>query len=260
LLAMMKELSRTVLTEVLKASESETMSFSKMRLEDVNLIVGLLGEQQNFRDLERILRDLWDARQSRISWNADVIVAIGHRLCEVLYASGKRTEAIDLCNDIRYNVKRVWGAVDPSTVLSYNLLSAMYTAAGAYDKAMALHVELLREALAPENEDELADISSDVILQQMNLLKRSYQRLGRWIEDPEEYKKLWHGFEELFKPTDDLWKGIDHINTWTPKPPGVQVNEGIGMWKTPGTWCFLPTDEEKKNRGRHACHMDEDEY
>lgn len=49
---MMMELSRTVLAEVLKASESEHMSFSKMRIEEVNLIVGLLGEQQNFKDLE----------------------------------------------------------------------------------------------------------------------------------------------------------------------------------------------------------------
>jgi len=52
LMVVMMELSRTVLTEVLKASESEHMSFSKMRIEEVNLIVGLLGEQQNFKDLE----------------------------------------------------------------------------------------------------------------------------------------------------------------------------------------------------------------
>lgn len=55
LLVMMTELSRTVLIEVLKASESETMSFSKMRLEEVNLIVGVLGGQQNFKDLEVII-------------------------------------------------------------------------------------------------------------------------------------------------------------------------------------------------------------
>jgi len=182
-------------------------------------------------------------------------VSIGHRLCEVLFATGKRAEAIELCSDILYNVKRVWGAIDTTTVLSYNLLSAMYTAAGSYDKAMELHVELLRETLAPENEDELVSVASGVILQQLKLLKRSYQRLGRWIQNPEEYLKLWDGFEELFDPTDDLWKGIDHIKSWTPKATGIQVNEGIGMWKAPGNWCFLLTDEEKKTRGRHACHL-----
>jgi tetratricopeptide (TPR) repeat protein len=48
----MMELSGSILGQVLKVSEQEHMSFSKMPIHDLNLIVGLLGEQRNFKDLE----------------------------------------------------------------------------------------------------------------------------------------------------------------------------------------------------------------
>jgi len=48
----MMELSGSILVQVLKASEQEHMSFSKMPIRDLNLIIGLLGEQRNFKDLE----------------------------------------------------------------------------------------------------------------------------------------------------------------------------------------------------------------
>lgn len=48
----MMDLSAMILAEVLKASESEHMSFSRMDLEMVNPIVSILGEQGNFKDME----------------------------------------------------------------------------------------------------------------------------------------------------------------------------------------------------------------
>ena len=54
----MMSLSREILKDVLKASEQEHMSFHKMSIKDLNLIVGLLGEQQNFKDLEVISPNL----------------------------------------------------------------------------------------------------------------------------------------------------------------------------------------------------------
>lgn len=49
---LMAKLSSEILKEVLKCSEGEHLSFSKMSLEDVNAIVGILGKHRNFQDLE----------------------------------------------------------------------------------------------------------------------------------------------------------------------------------------------------------------
>ena len=48
----MLELSRTVIREVLQACKDSKIDFARLQLREVNDLVGLLGEQQNYADLE----------------------------------------------------------------------------------------------------------------------------------------------------------------------------------------------------------------
>jgi len=50
--AKMLELSRNIIREVLKACKDSEISFVRLNIEDLNDLIGLLGEQQNYADLE----------------------------------------------------------------------------------------------------------------------------------------------------------------------------------------------------------------
>jgi hypothetical protein len=50
--AKMLELSRDIIREVLKACKDSEINFVRLNIEDLNDLIGLLGEQQNYADLE----------------------------------------------------------------------------------------------------------------------------------------------------------------------------------------------------------------
>jgi hypothetical protein len=55
---------------------------------------------------------------------------------------GNRHAALHLAEDICYNLRRVWGPLDKTALEMSSLLAEMYTAAGQYAKAMAVHEEV----------------------------------------------------------------------------------------------------------------------
>ena len=55
---------------------------------------------------------------------------------------GNRHAALHLAEDICYNLRRVWGPLDKTTLEMSSLLAEMYTAAGQHAKAMAVHEEV----------------------------------------------------------------------------------------------------------------------
>ncbi|KAI5782676.1 hypothetical protein EDC01DRAFT_729948 [Geopyxis carbonaria] len=269
-------LSRTILTEVLAASS--TASFTAMPLAQLNAIITLLGEHRSFPDLERILRTLWTSRNTQ-PWGPDLIVALGLRLVEVLFAHAHREEALELCTDICYNLRRVWGALDAATVRAFNLLSALHTAAGQVGRSVELHTEVLEEVLAGDEGDVEADEAGEVVVGQLKLLKRAAQRLavggsggsggsgggsggsggagnggGRLVVQ-ERWVELWDEFVELFGPEHPMWSKIDNVRTWA-RPTssagvGVRGNEEVGCWTAPKVWGFLE-DEGVGRRGREG--------
>jgi hypothetical protein len=48
----MLDLSRKIILEVLKACKDSRINFIRLKTSDLNDLVGLLGEQQNYSDLE----------------------------------------------------------------------------------------------------------------------------------------------------------------------------------------------------------------
>jgi hypothetical protein len=48
----MLDLSRKIIFEVLKACKASKINFIRLKASDLNDLVGLLGEQQNYADLE----------------------------------------------------------------------------------------------------------------------------------------------------------------------------------------------------------------
>jgi hypothetical protein len=48
----MLDLSRKIIGEVLRACKDSKINFVRLKLSELNELVGLLGEQQNYNDLE----------------------------------------------------------------------------------------------------------------------------------------------------------------------------------------------------------------
>lgn len=81
---------------------------------------------------------LWLSRKNLTSLQQDVIVRIGRRLVEVRYLHGHVDSAIELGEDILYNVQRVYGTSHPCTVDIARLLSTMYATTGDHSAAKAV--------------------------------------------------------------------------------------------------------------------------
>lgn len=193
------------------------------------------------------------------------IVWIGRRLCEVLFVQDlKKDEAIALCEDISYNLQRVYGTLDEATLGCFNLLSSFYTAVGKHEKSMVLHERILQQTLAEESNDRLAEDASGVVLNQLQLLKRAYQRNGKWDKDEKHYRELWDEFSSLFGPDHQMWAKIENIKKWSPKGVAAAA-ESLGTWEAPKNWEFPkeptpPTKRQSSSVKHHRLHHHEQNY
>ena len=161
----MTVLSKTILRETLRQCRSKSFDFNIFPIDQISRIASVLGLQQNYEDLEVsdhlvdpgfdvevltavqqwLLTRLWLSRKNLTSLQQDIIIRIGRRLVEVRYFHGHVDSAIELGEDILYNVQRVYGTSHTSTVDIAILLSTMYTATGDQAAAEAVignaHVE-----------------------------------------------------------------------------------------------------------------------
>ena len=85
-----------------------------------------------------LLTRLWLSRKNLTSLSQDVVVRIGQRLVEVRFFHGHIDLAIELGEDIFYNVQRVYGTSHPSTVGIASILSTVYAATGDHTAAKAV--------------------------------------------------------------------------------------------------------------------------
>lgn len=269
--------SKVLLQEIISASRTLGVRFSELPFDEINELVTLLGEQENFEELEvsaipisiwtnnrlanncashqGILTDLWTSRIVQKTWSPNTVVWIGRRLVETRYCRGHTEASIQLCRSICYNLQQVWGQCDKTTLEMTKLLSGLYTAASDYRSAMALHETALYELLNDTETDtgrtdnvyhESNLNAADTAAQHIELLQRSYQRLGKWDKDPQLYTDLIARVSERF----NLDQAQAQAATTQSGSTGTGRVDDVGVWRRPGSFS-LDVDD----RSRHQNHL-----
>ena len=232
----MLNLSKTILQECIHSSKAVNFKFIELEIKELNNIIGVLGEQHNFADLEWLLTHLWCLRDDQTHWSSSTVTWIGRRLVEVRYSHGQRDSAIALLQDIIYNMRRVWGALDKSTLANSTLLSELYTVSGKHADAIAVHEGCLRDLINDELDEPIPKDVGKIATVHAELLKRAYQRNGGWDKDPGSYIQLYQQLSNEFKSDAD-WKTVQSIDKWQPKGA-----DALGVFKEPDHWEFLEQD------------------
>ncbi|KAK1750959.1 hypothetical protein QBC47DRAFT_331102 [Echria macrotheca] len=216
------DFSRKITAEALAIFKASKVDFVRLNYKDLSGIVRLLGSQQNFAELEILLTKLWKSREVQKNWNPARVVSVGRLMVHAYVAAKKLKDAIGLCDTMCYNLRRSRGVLDHVTIEMTQMLAELYTYDKRVDKAMAVHEQLLREIEAalreddgwqakaresvcyypvngasgsppkqiliaqPKPEEELAKTAGWTL----ELLKRSYLRLGKWTKAEAEYTTL----------------------------------------------------------------------
>lgn len=256
----MMELSRKIIHEVLQACKESKIDFVRLQLRELNDLAGLLGKQQNHLDLEVrsfdsictqhydanqnhqqwLLNLLWSSREVQKTWSSSTIISIGRRYVQATYANkDHRSRAIRLCEDICYNLRRVWGALDPKTLEMSELLSQLYTSMGHYREAMGVHENILRLVVEGDDGDDntVDTMDSKRVKMHVEWLKQCYLRLHGWDKSPAVYEDLvqaiLHMEEHRHKPE---WQGVQGVEHWDYKKEAA--SESVGTFVLPQEWEF----------------------
>lgn len=170
--------SKLLLQDILSSAKLIGIEIIDLPFTDLNDIITLLGEYELFDDLEEILTQLWTSRIVQRTWTPDVVVWIGRRLVETRFCQGSVDSAIQLCRDICYNLRQVWGSCDNVTLEMTKLLSGLFTASGDHQSATTLHEGVLYDLLN-NSEAKGHPNGADAASQHMELLRRAETRLGK---------------------------------------------------------------------------------
>ncbi|KAL6713203.1 hypothetical protein ACLMJK_009324 [Lecanora helva] len=135
----MLELSKVILREVLQLCRTKDFDLDSIDIDDLSKVAAVLGKQQNYHDLEWLLNQLWLSRHKRGPLSQDIIVMLGRRLVDVRFFHGHVDSAIELAEDILYNLRQVYGPSHPPAMQMTNLLASMYMSKGDRAAAMAVH-------------------------------------------------------------------------------------------------------------------------
>ena len=120
------------------------------------------------------------------------------------------------------------------------LLSELYTATKQYRKAMALHEDVLSQIAHGDDEGLSSCDSAAAAVKHAELLKRTYQREGKWDKSPQFYQDLFAQLDRKFAKE----------KTWTEKAPkGIEKWQAkgadqMGMWSEPSGFEFLVEEKE----------------
>lgn len=264
----MLDLSKNALGEVLQICSHLKINFAQMQLSEINDLLGLLGEQEDYQSLEVsstptkcqllsitltqpqwLLSELWKSREAQQSWSPETSLAIGRKYIEAAYSAGHRDKAIHLCEDIAYNLRRVRGARHADTLNMYALLSQLYTAAGHYQKAISVHEDVLRLQIdsGDAEYEETESISGLLgapqpaqVKKHMRLLKAAFQRNGGWPKDDQHYERL---NAAVFREFQSDLQGFEGVEKWNAKGfGGGKAESDEGAFKRPTKWEFMPSE------------------
>jgi hypothetical protein len=197
------------------------------------------------------LAKLWAVR-TQTRWEGPTIIALGERLCEAHFAAGNRTDAIDLAEDIRYNLHDLYGCLDPGTIKMTSLLASFYVANGQPAYAIPLHRDVLLHIPEKDNWNQqpwMTDLAMARIgFEQARLLKLAYQRSGERSASEEEaaisdaINSCRSISGEDLQPS---WIELGSIGEWQ-HVPEVSRKKGDGYWEPPFKWtlsCELATPQ-----------------
>ncbi|CAD6445073.1 c42f2e4b-2fcf-4437-ac29-47625158b686 [Sclerotinia trifoliorum] len=249
LLASSVALSRSIMKQIVKRFRSGKLQIVDLPIEQLNTACGLLGETQDLESLEWLLTQLWNSRHSQPSWSSSTIVHIGRLLVETQFSSNHQEQAIHLLEDMCYNVRRVWGALDSTTLEMQNLLSTFYTSSTNPNltKAMRIHEDILRNTVSDAGDELPSNEVCVIAIAQLELLKRVYWRKGTWDKDVSVYVDLWRQIEQEFED-EHAWKeaskALKGVDKWSVKKSEKgEKDDELGIWKRPESFEFMTAQE-----------------
>ena len=159
---------------------------------------------------------------------------LGRRLVDVRFFHGHVDSAIDLAEDILYNLRQVYGPLHPSAVQMMNLLSSMYMSKGDRAAAMAVHEgtdsSIAKTAFADQRDIPAAGDSSHAdtaIRSKIEHLLQCYQQCD--------------GSEHSMRQSSTL---LDELTKRLSAPVAFSKSPAVGGHRPPSTWSFA-ADEEK---------------
>ncbi|KAI9641201.1 hypothetical protein NHQ30_010001 [Ciborinia camelliae] len=245
-------LSGSIMKQIIQRFRNGQLQIVDLPIQQLNIACGLLGEVQDLEALEWLLTQLWNSRHSQPSWSSSTIVHIGRLLVETQFSRSHQEQAIILLEDMCYNIRRVWGPLDPTTLEMQNLLSAFYTSSPHPDltKAMRIHEDILRSTVSDAGDELPRDEVCDIAIVQLELLKRVYWRKGSWDKDVSVYVDLWQQIGQEFE-NEHAWKEavkvLKGVDKWTVKKGEKgEKDDELGIWKRPGSFEFMTVDEGKR--------------
>ncbi|EPS29475.1 hypothetical protein PDE_04425 [Penicillium oxalicum 114-2] len=241
--AEMSAKSKMLLQELMASSKTTGMEIVDLPFHELNDFITLLGEHEMFDDLEGVLTQLWTSRIVQRTWTPDVVVWIGRRLVETRFCRGSVDSAIQLCRDICYNLRQVWGSCDPVTLEMTKLLSALFTASNNHKSAAALHEGALHELMADSNAKNHPH-AADTASQHMELLRRSQSRLGAGKSDSSRspnHADLITQVTNRFGLKDNQIQGVGEANG----------GDQFGVWSRPRRFSIDVDDLDEQGPSHH---------
>ena len=158
----------------------------------------------------------------------------------------RRSRAIRLCEDICYNLRRVWGSLDPKALEMSELLYELYTSMGHFREAQGVEENILRLVIEGDDGDDrtLDTMPSHTARKHLDLLKQSYLRLQGWDKSAATYKDLVHSLITMYKGKPE-WKNISGTETWNFQKE--KPSDTLGKFAAPRDWEFArPEDLDER--------------
>ncbi|KAK6499546.1 hypothetical protein TWF506_004175 [Arthrobotrys conoides] len=231
--------TQEILRSILSRESGIGVSWTTMSIEELNRLLILLGGEKSWAFMLVIIQWLWDQRSEHDdTWTPDLVTTIGRRLCDTYMVLNRKEDALRLCERIHYNYRRVFGELNPQTLLFADLLAQLYTSALQYDKAMILSERVLQALTNPLHKEELKKGQEvDIIFRQLNLLKYSRSMKGSWQNPEENYVSLISQLHVLYMQKHSRWDEIADFKFWAAK--AVDNKDGPFSWEPPAIWNIL---------------------
>ena len=129
----MLALSQTILGEVFDICNNNKIDLARCPLPELDELISLLGDQKDSPRLLWLLESLWEKRGTQ-NWGSDVKLRLGVRLVQARFLADDRqvVPALQLAEDIVYNLRRTHGPRHKQTLSVYELLASLYTSTGHF--------------------------------------------------------------------------------------------------------------------------------
>lgn len=259
------QLSNSIIKDILRICKEQNINLAQIQLRELNELIALLGEQEDYDTLESLLNQLWGTREAQRSWPPEVLLNLGQRLICARYLAGHQIKALRLAEDISYNLRRVNGIRHPATLDAYKLLAQLYTSTGLayqneagsdkaagglaadhFKKAIIVHEDVLRWLLSEttggasggddEEEDTAASILADHgvdVSRESNVNGIDDARRGELVKQHLHLLRL--GYQRLGS-WPKTYAAYERLNAELFRTYGEQLKgvEGVEKWNAKG--------------------------